>query len=164
MKMFTEGRIRGNKSKGLSARTVRDIKIALHSCLQKAVDEELISKNPCSKVKLPEGEPKEMKTLSAKDLAAFLNEARDSECYEFYYMVLTTGMRRGEILALEWKDVDFKGKTITVNKLLQRTPEGLVVSPPKTKSSISEAYSVKQSTYFSNTTKSSFLREEDNVS
>ena len=45
MKMFTEGRIRGNKSKGLSARTVRDIKIALHSCLQKAVDEELISKN-----------------------------------------------------------------------------------------------------------------------
>ena len=65
MKMFTEGRIKENKSKGLSARTVRDIKIALHSCLQKAVDEELISKNPCSKVKLPEDKPKEMKTLAA---------------------------------------------------------------------------------------------------
>lgn len=136
MKMFTEGRIKENKSKGLSARTVRDIKIALHSCLQKAVDEELISKNPCSKVKLPEDKPKEMKTLSANHLAAFLNEARESGCYELYYLVISTGMRRGEILALEWKDIDFKAKTISVNKQLQRTSEGLVATPPKTQSSI----------------------------
>ena len=136
MKMFTEGRIRGKENQGLSARTVRDIKIALHSCLQKAVDEELISKNPCSKVKLPEDKPKEMKTLSANNLAAFLNEARESDCYELYYLVISTGMRRGEILALEWNDIDFKAKTISVSKQLQRTPEGLQVSPPKTKSSI----------------------------
>ena len=136
MKMFAEGRQRGNKKKGLSEATVRDIKIALHTCLQKAVDEEIITKNPCSKVKLPKGEPKEMKTLAANDLAAFLNEARLSECYEFYYLVIATGMRRGEILALEWNDIDFKNKTISVSKQLQRTPDGLKVSPPKTKSSI----------------------------
>ena len=136
MKMFTEGRIRGNEKTGLSARTVRDIKIALHTCLQKAVDEEIISKNPCSKVKLPEAEPKEMKTLSANNLAAFLNEAKESDCYEFYYLVIATGMRRGEILALEWSDVDFKNKTISVSKQLQRTSDGLTVTLPKTKSSI----------------------------
>lgn len=78
MDLYQNGRIRNTKSKGngLSVKTVKDIKIALQTCLQKAVDEELIPTNPCKKVQLPKDEPKEMQTLKANELAAFCKKQR----------------------------------------------------------------------------------------
>lgn len=138
MKMFTSGRKRNieKKGKGLSAKTVKDIKIALQTCLQKAVDEELIPTNPCKKVQLPKDEPKEMQTLKANELAAFLQETKDSGCYEFYLLEITTGLRLGEILALTWDDLDLKNKTISVNKQVQRIKSELKATTPKTAASI----------------------------
>ncbi len=138
MKMYTSGRTRNveKKGKGLSAKTVKDIKIALQTCLQKAEDEGLIESNPCRKVQLPKEAPKEMQTLKANELGAFLQETKDSGCYEFYILEITTGLRLGEILALTWDDLDIKNKTISVNKQIQRINGELVVSRPKTDASI----------------------------
>ncbi|MCC8073296.1 MAG: tyrosine-type recombinase/integrase [Clostridiales bacterium] len=138
MDMYKNGRIRNVNEKGnaLSSKTVKDIKIALQVCLQKAVDEGLIRDNPCSKVQLPKDEPKEMKTLKSSEIAAFLEEAKDSNCYEFYFLEITTGLRLGEILALTWDDLDIKNKTITVNKQVQRIGKELRITTPKTKASI----------------------------
>lgn len=138
MKMFTSGRKRNveKKGKGLAAKTVKDIKIALQTCLQKAVDEELIPTNPCKKVQLPKDEPKEMQTLKVNELAAFLQETKDSGCYEFYLLEITTGLRLGEILALTWDDLDMKNKTISVNKQVQRIKSELKITTPKTAASI----------------------------
>jgi integrase len=52
------------------------------------------------------------------------------------YLEITTGLRLGEILALEWKDLNKERKTITVNKQVQRLRGELKVTTPKTKSSI----------------------------
>lgn len=138
MRMFTSGRKRNveKKGKGLAAKTVKDIKIALQTCLQKAVDEEIIPNNPCKKVQLPKDEPKEMQTLKANELAAFLRETKDSSCYEFYPLEITTGLRLGEILALTWDDLDMKNKTISVNKQVQRIKSELKATTPKTAASI----------------------------
>ena len=138
MKMFTSGRKRNveKKGKGLAAKTVKDIKIALQTCLQKAVDEELIPNNPCKKVQLPKDEPKEMQTLKANELAAFLQETKASGCYEFYLLEITTGLRLGEMLALTWDDLDMKNKTISVNKQVQRIKSELKITTPKTAASI----------------------------
>lgn len=138
MKMYTSGRIRNVKKKGngLSAKTVKDIKIALQTCLQKAEDEGLIGSNPCKKVQLPKDAPKEMQTLKANELGRFLQETKDSGCYEFYILEITTGLRLGEILALTWDDLDMKNKTISVNKQVQRIGSELKVTTPKTASSI----------------------------
>ena len=138
MDLYQNGRIRNTKSKGngLSVKTVKDIKIALQTCLQKAVDEELIPANPCKKVQLPKDEPKEMQTLKANELAAFLQETKDSGCYEFYLLEITTGLRLGEILALTWDDLDMKNKTISVNKQVQRIKSELKATTPKTAASI----------------------------
>lgn len=138
MKMYTNGRIRNvkKKGKGLSAKTVKDIKIVLQTCLQKAEDEGLIDSNPCKKVQLPKDAPKEMQTLKANELGRFLQETKDSECYEFYILEITTGLRLGEILALTWDDLDMKNKTISVNKQVQRIGSELKVTTPKTASSI----------------------------
>lgn len=138
MDMYRNGRTRNVKEKGngLSAKTVKDIKIALQTCLQKAVDEGLIQDNPCKKVQLPKDESKEMKTLKSNELAAFLDEAKDSGCYEFYLLEITTGLRLGEILALTWDDLDTKNKMITVNKQVQRIGKEVRITTPKTKASI----------------------------
>lgn len=138
MKMYTSGRTRNveKKGKGLSAKTVKDIKIALQTCLQKAEDEGLIDSNPCRKVQLPKEAPKEMQTLKANELGAFLQETKDSGCYEFYILEITTGLRLGEILALTWDDLDIKNKTISVNKQVQRIGSELKITTPKTTSSI----------------------------
>ena len=104
--------------------------------MQKAVDEVLIKYNPCKKVQLPKDESKEMKTLKSNELAAFLDEAKDSGCYEFYLLEITTGLRLGEILALTWDDLDTKNKMITVNKQVQRIGKEVRITTPKTKASI----------------------------
>ena len=136
--LYNNGRERGRSKKGngLSYGTVKGIQRTLSVCMQKAVDEELISKNPCSKVKLPNAEKPEMKTLKKEELTSFLEEAKKSDCYEFYYLELTTGLRLGEICALSWDDLDTENKTITVNKNVQRVNGEIVINTPKTKSSI----------------------------
>ena len=138
MDLYTNGREKNVKryGPGLSIKTVKDIKIMLQTCLQKAVDEEIISSNPCKKVQLPKEPPKEMQTLKAEQLSAFMNEARDSGWYELYYLEITTGLRLGEITALTWDDLDIKNKTISVNKQVQRINGKIVVSTPKTDASI----------------------------
>ena len=77
-----------------------------------------------------------MKTLKKEELTAFLEETKRSGCYEFYYLELTTGMRLGEICALEWNDLSLENKTITVNKVVQKIKGEVKINTPKTKSSI----------------------------
>ena len=140
MKMYTTGRIistkRGKAGTGLSLKTVKNFKIALHACLQKAVNEGLIEKNPVSGVILPKEPKKEMQTLKADELGAFLEETKKEGLYEFYFLELTTGLRLGEILALEWSDLDENQKVIRVNKSARRVKGGMEVNPPKTQASI----------------------------
>ena len=138
MKLYKDGRKnhRDTRGPGLSPKTIRDIKITLQTCMQKAVDEGIIPDNPVSKVQLPKEPKKEMKTLKSDEIGRFLNEAKNSEVYEFYLLELTTGLRLGEILALTWDDFDEENKTLRVNKQVQRIKGELVVSPPKTESSI----------------------------
>lgn len=136
--LYLNGRERhtDTKGSGLSAKTVKDIKIALQTCLQKAVDEEIIKSNPVRKVELPKAPKKEMQTLKADEISAFMEEARQSECYEFYFLEITTGLRLGEILALTWDDLDINNRTISVNKQVQRLSGKLQITTPKTQASI----------------------------
>ena len=62
-----------------------------------AVAQKIISVNPCKAVALPKVEHKEMKTIPAEQLEAFLREAKETGVYEMYYIELATGLRRGEL-------------------------------------------------------------------
>lgn len=137
-RLYVDGRSRGRSKKGngLSLHSIKSIRVTLSVCLQKAVDVDLLAKNPCTKVKLPNGPKPEMKTLKKEELTVFLEETKKCDCYEFYYLELTTGMRLGEICALEWGDLDIENKTISVNKSVRREGSKIVINTPKTKSSI----------------------------
>lgn len=104
-KLMTKGRVERieatNQPKGLSTKTVRNINQVISSAMDFAVAQRIVSVNPCKAVALPKVEHKEMQTIPAEQLQAFLTEATASGVYEMYYIELATGLRRGELLGLK---------------------------------------------------------------
>ena len=124
------------KDKSLSPRVVRGVHTLLHNCLEQAVAERLILTNPAQGCKLPQLEKKEMKILPQEKIGMYLAEAERRGLLAAFYLELTTGLRRGELLALLWTDLDVENMTISVSKQVNRINGELVVSQPKTPNSI----------------------------
>ena len=124
------------KDKGLSTRVVRGIHTLLNNCLEQAVAERLILANPAKGCRLPKLEKREMKILPEDKIGPYLAEAERRGLLAAFYLELTTGLRRGELLALLWTDLDVENMTISVSKQVNRINGELVVSQPKTPNSI----------------------------
>ena len=124
------------KDKGLSTRVVRGIHTLLNNCLEQAVAERLILTNPAKGCRLPKLEKREMKILPEDKIGPYLAEAERRGLLAAFYLELTTGLRRGELLALQWTDLDIENRTLTVTKQVNRISGELVVSPPKTRNSV----------------------------
>ena len=137
--LLTEGRIPRIESekqpKGLSAKTVRNINQVISSAMDMAVRHKLILTNPTEGCELPKVEHREMKTLPAEQLGAFLREAKESGVYELYYLDLATGLRRGELLGLKWEDIDLQNGIIHVRRQVARVDGEVKELPLKTKNS-----------------------------
>ena len=137
--LLTEGRVPRIESekqpKGLSAKTVRNINQVISSAMDMAVRHKLILSNPTEGCELPKVEHREMKTLPAEQLGAFLREAKESGVYELYYMDLATGLRRGELLGLKWEDIDLQNGIIHVRRQVARVDGEVKEMPLKTKNS-----------------------------
>ena len=118
---------------GLSDQTVRGIHTTLHAALDKAVEEKLIFRNPAEGCKLPPVRAREMQVLTPEEIQRLLIQAREDGCYELLLLELSTGLRRGEILALQWGDLNFRTGSLRVERQVHRVKGELVVSPPKTK-------------------------------
>ena len=124
------------KDKGLSTRVVRGIHTLLNNCLEQAVAERLLLANPAKGCRLPKLEKREMKILPEDKIGPYLAEAERRGLLAAFYLELTTGLRRGELLALLWTDLDVENMTISVSKQVNRLNGELVVSQPKTPNSI----------------------------
>ncbi len=138
-KLLTKGRVERIESKdqpkGLSAKTVRNVNQVISSAMDFAIAQKIISENPCKAVALPKIEHKEMQTIPAEQLQAFLTEAKATGVYEMYYIELATGLRRGELLGLKWEDIDMKQGIIRVRRQVSRIDGKIVEAPLKTKNS-----------------------------
>jgi integrase len=110
--------------------------MVLHACLLQAVKERLIPRNPCDNCKIPKLEKKEMSVLPQEKIGTYLAEAEKYGLLALFYLELTSGLRRGELLALQWSDIDTENKTASVSKQVYRINGALVVTTPKTKNSI----------------------------
>ena len=121
------------KPKGLAPKTVRNIHQMIGSAYNLAIEQHLVTKNPTQGCALPKVEHKEMKTLTADQLSAFFQEARDSGVYELYYLDLATGLRRGELLGLKWRDVDLDRGVLKIQRAISRQNGKVVEAPLKTK-------------------------------
>ena len=121
------------KPKGLAPKTVRNIHQMICSAYNLAIEQCLVTKNPTQGCALPKVEHKEMKTLTSDQLSAFFQEAKDSGVYELYYLDLTTGLRRGELLGLKWTDVDLDRGVLKIQRAISRQNGKVVEAPLKTK-------------------------------
>ena len=136
-KLLAEGRVERieaqKQPKGLSAKTVRNIHQIISSALKLAVEQRLIARNPADGCALPKAERKEMQTLPVEQLTSFLREAKDSGVFALYYIDLTTGLRRGELLGLKWSDIDLEKGDLRVQRQIGRIDGKIIEMPLKTK-------------------------------
>ena len=119
--------------KGLSAKTVRNIHQIISSALKLAVDQRLLARNPADGCALPKVERREMQTIPAAQLMTFLREAKESGVFALYYIDLTTGLRRGELLGLKWEDVDLEKGELRVRRQIGHIGGEMLEMPLKTK-------------------------------
>ena len=120
---------------GLSDRMVRSCHTTCRTALEKAVNEGLIRINPAVGCKLPPKKAKEMQVLTPPEITRFLIQAREEGYYELFLLELTTGMRRGEILALKWRDLNLKTGELHISRQVLKVNGKVLISTPKTKSS-----------------------------
>jgi integrase len=105
--------------------------------MDRAVKERLIIYNPCDDVILPKVEKKEMKILKPENIKIYLEEAERRGVLPMFFLELCSGLRKGELIALLWSDLDIENKTISVSKQAVRVKGGGVkVTTPKTATSI----------------------------
>ena len=145
--LMENGRLRkAQKSKqpGLSSTTVRGIHMMLHNALDRAVKERLILRNPTEDCIIPKIQKQEMKILHPEDMKAYLEAAEKRGVLPMFYLELVSGIRKGELVALRWEDLDVEHRTISVSKqALGGLGKELVVNRPKTENSI-RAISIPQ--------------------
>jgi integrase len=127
------------KRGGLSPKTIKHIHFIMQSALKQAVKEKLVPSNVAEAVRLPKTIKKEMKTLDIEQVKLFLQVASTDPFYKRYYaaylLELYTGLRRGELLGLRWKDVDFTHGKIKVVQQLVKVGSKHVIRELKTDSS-----------------------------
>ena len=121
---------------GLSDRMVRVCHGNCRSALQKAVEEGLIRINPAIGCKLPPKKSGEMNILTQEEMQRFLIQAKQDGYYELFLLELGTGLRLGEILALQWDDLNMETGELRITKSATFIKGELHITAPKTKSSV----------------------------
>jgi len=122
-------------ARGLKPATVVQTHRVLHRALSHAARWGLVVRNVATLVDAPRVTQEEMQTLSPAEVKRFLAKANGHRLHALFALAISTGMREGELLALRWRHVDLDAGVLQVMGTLQRTPEGMRISEPKTKKS-----------------------------
>ncbi|MCH8080408.1 MAG: tyrosine-type recombinase/integrase [Proteobacteria bacterium] len=122
---------------GLSKQTVLHMHRVLKRALSQAVKWGLLSRNPCDAVdNIPKPNKKERLTFTTEETLSLLEQLEGNRLQLPVLLAVTTGMRRGEILGLRWKDIDLDKKRLYIRQIVIETRQyGLEVKQPKTDSS-----------------------------
>ena len=117
---------------GLAPQTVVHHHRLLRQALQQAIRWQLLARNPADAVQPPRPRRKEIRALTEDETAKLLTESKARWLYMPILIAATTGLRRGEVLAVRWADIDLEAKTLAVRRSLEQTAEGLSFKEPKT--------------------------------
>ena len=130
---------RASFNPGLSSTTVRSLHLMLHNALNRAVKERLILRNPTEDCIAPKVQKVEMQILKPEHIKDYLAAADKRDLLPMFYLELVSGLRKGELTALLWSDLDVQNRTISVSKQYVKNPNGeLTLSRPKTETSVRE--------------------------
>lgn len=136
------------EQEGLSPKTILNINLCLHKALEHAAREGLIPSNPASAINLPRGNRPTIEILTLDEQARVVRASYQHRYGLFVRLALFTGLRLGELLGLQWTDIDFNARILYVRRTLNRLqktglPKGyigprteIVIQEPKTQNSI----------------------------
>lgn len=116
----------------LSVRMIQSIHAVLRNALENAVREELINRNVAKLVRVQTPKYRIGRGLTVHQARAMLHAARGDRLYSLYVLALLLGMRRGELLGLQWTCVDFDRRRLHIVSALQRVDGELRLVPTKT--------------------------------
>lgn len=125
-----ENFIKKISARGYAQKTVSNQKLILNLIFEFAITQNDIQYNPCSSIHIPKGLSKKTRTAASPE-----DEETVKKTYNiwlFPYFALMTGMRKGEILALQWKDINFNENLITVSKSVYHDGDRPYIKEPKT--------------------------------
>jgi integrase len=121
------------QKQGYSASRVRAIHAVLHRSLEHAKRIKLIGSNVCDGVELPLSEQHEIQPLTPEQARLLLQKVREHHLEALLTLALTTGIRKGEILALRWRDIDLQKGTLQIRRTLSYMAHyGFKEGEPKT--------------------------------
>jgi integrase len=123
----------GKSGRPLSTTTIRRIHGVLRSALNTAVKRRLIPYNPANHIELAPENHRRAKPWTAEQCQEFLARTADDRLMDLYWLMIVTGMRRGETVGLRWEDVDLNDECFVVIQQITDVNGRSVVSTPKTK-------------------------------
>jgi integrase len=126
-------RVGGKNRRPLSARTVGHAHRVLHVALADAARVELLGRNVAGMVHPPKVMPAEIEILKADQLSAMVAKLEGHRLLPIAILVLGTGLRRGEICALRWGDIDLDKARLRVNNAMEQTRQAIRLKEPKTR-------------------------------
>jgi len=101
--------------------------------LKRAVENGTLTRNVAAIRKPPAVEAQEIEILTPHQIATVLDSLKGHSLHAIVSLALATGLRRGELVALEWVDIDLDRAVLRVERSLEQTKAGLRTKPPKTK-------------------------------
>ena len=133
----TEGRAdQSDGETGLADSQLRNIHSLCRRALERAVSENLIPQNPASGCKLPPARKGEMNILSRESMQKLLIQAKEEKYYELFLLEFATGLRLGELTALQWEDLNLTTGELRISKQAVVIGSEVVVTEPKTKAAV----------------------------
>lgn len=118
----------------LSKKTLLNQRTVINQVMEFARLYSEIMYNPCVSVPMPKATPGARRQAASPDDEDIVKHS--SDIWIFPFIAIYTGMRKGEILALQWKDIDFANDIITVEKSVYHVGDKPYIKPPKTNGSI----------------------------
>ena len=126
--------------KGLSPKNIRDTFNNVNAAMKMAVKTRLIVYNPCEGVVLPKLKKYRAEVYDTKMIHKLLDISYGTEMYLPVLLLVTAGLRRGELLALKWEDVDFKNNILKIRRNMVCGEKDAIIKSPKTESGIRDIH------------------------
>ena len=127
-------------AKGLSPKNIRDTFNNVNAAMKQAVVLRMIPYNPCEGVVLPKLKRYKAKVYDVNMIHTVLDVAKGTDMYIPLLLLTTAGLRRGELVALRWDDVDFKTNTLKIRRNMVNGESGVIIKAPKSEAGVRDIH------------------------
>ncbi len=121
--------------KPLAAKTIKNIHMNILGSLGQAVKMDLIKKNPAEHVELPKTQKYQAEVYTQEEVQVLLSSVIDTDMEVAIALLVGLGLRRGEVLALRWQDVDLDRGKVCIKRNMVKVGKEIIFKNPKTETS-----------------------------